>query len=99
MVADVNEVRRQNVHVESSVIETVERIRAADQANMLDRIKELGTQVRDAWGIGRAAQLPPAHADVRNITLAGMGGSAIGGDFAAALLADDLNIPMVIHRD
>jgi len=81
------------------VIETVERIRAADQANMLDRIKELGTQMRDAWGIGKAAQLPPAYADVRNITLAGMGGSAIGGDFAAALLADDLKIPMIIHRD
>ncbi len=85
--------------VDTAVIETVERIRAADQANMLDRIKELGTQMRDAWGIGKAAQLPPAYADVRNITLAGMGGSAIGGDFAAALLADDLKIPMIIHRD
>src|SRR5260221_1246299 len=85
--------------VDTAVIETVERIRAADQANMLDRIKELSTQVRDAWGIGKAAQLPPAYADVRNITLAGMGGSAIGGDFAAALLADALQIPMIIHRD
>ncbi len=86
-------------NVDTSVIETVERIRAADQANMLDRIKELGKQLRDAWTIGRAAPLPPAYADVRNITLAGMGGSAIGGDFAAALLADDLKIPMTIHRD
>ncbi|HKW78357.1 MAG TPA: bifunctional phosphoglucose/phosphomannose isomerase [Candidatus Limnocylindria bacterium] len=84
---------------DASVIETVERIRAADPANMLDRIKELGTQVRDAWRIGKGAQLPPALADVRTIVLAGMGGSAIGGDLAAALLAGDLKIPMVIHRD
>ena len=85
--------------MDTSAIETVERIRASDPANMLDRIKELGTQVRDAWSIGTSAQLPPAYGDVRNITLAGMGGSAIGGDFAAALLADDLRIPMAIHRD
>ena len=81
------------------VIETVERIRAADPANMLDRIKELGKQLTDAWKIAKAANLPPAYADVRNITLTGMGGSAIGGDLAAALLADELKVPMSIHRD
>ena len=86
-------------NADTSVIETVEKIRAADPGNMLDRIKDLGTQVRDAWKIGRNATIPPAYADVRSIVLAGMGGSAIGGDFAAALLAEDLKIPMIIHRD
>jgi glucose/mannose-6-phosphate isomerase len=81
------------------VIETVEKIRAADPANMLDRIKELGKQFKDAWQIAKAASLPPAYADVRNITLTGMGGSAIGGDLAAALMADELKVPMSIHRD
>jgi glucose/mannose-6-phosphate isomerase len=28
-----------------------------------------------------------------------MGGSAIGGEFAGALLADDLKVPLVVHRD
>jgi len=86
-------------NVDTSVIETVERIRAADPANMLDRIKELGKQFQDAWKIAKAASLPPAYADVRNITLTGMGGSAIGGDLAAAILSDELKIPMSIHRD
>ncbi len=85
--------------VDTSAIGSVERIRAADPGNMLDRIKELPTQVRDAWRIARAATLPPAYADVRNITVTGMGGSAIGGDLAAALLADELAVPMAIHRD
>ena len=84
---------------DTSVIESVERIRAADPGNMLDRIKDLPKQVRDAWTIGRAAPLPPAHGDVRNLTVAGMGGSAIGGDLAAALLADELKVPMSVHRD
>ena len=85
--------------MDTSVIESVERIRAADPGNMLDRIKDLPKQVRDAWSIARAAQLPPAHGDVRNITVVGMGGSAIGGDLAAALLADELKVPMSVHRD
>jgi glucose/mannose-6-phosphate isomerase len=85
--------------LDTSVIGSVETIRAADPGNMLDRIKDLGTQVRDAWKIATTATLPPTYADVRNITLAGMGGSAIGGDLAASLLADELKIPMTIHRD
>jgi glucose/mannose-6-phosphate isomerase len=85
--------------MDTAVIESVERIRAADPGNMLDRIKDLPKQVRDAWALARAAQLPPAHGDVRNITVAGMGGSAIGGDLAAALLADELKVPMSVHRD
>ncbi|HEV8534785.1 MAG TPA: bifunctional phosphoglucose/phosphomannose isomerase [Candidatus Limnocylindria bacterium] len=84
---------------DTSVIESVERIRAADPGDMLGRIKDLPKQVRDAWAIASKATLPPAYADVRTITVAGMGGSAIGGDLAAALLADELKLPMSVHRD
>ena len=85
--------------VDTTVIESVERIRAADPDDMLGRIKDLPKQVRDAWAIASRATIPPAYADVRAIVLTGMGGSAIGGDLAAALLADELKIPMTIHRD
>jgi glucose/mannose-6-phosphate isomerase len=85
--------------MDTSVIESVERIRAADPEDMLGRIKELGKQIRDAWKIAITSTLPPAYADVRNITVTGMGGSAIGGDLAAALLADELKVPMSVHRD
>ena len=85
--------------VDTSAIESVERIRSADPGNMLERIKGLADQVRDGWKIATSATLPPAYADVRNITVTGMGGSAIGGDLAAALVADELKIPMTVHRD
>jgi len=85
--------------VDTSAIESVERIRAGDPEDMLGRIKELGKQTRDAWSIASRATLPPAYGDVRSITVAGMGGSAIGGDLAAALLADELKMPMSVHRD
>jgi len=85
--------------VDSAVIESVEAIRAADPGNMLDRIKELPQQIRDAWKIAQAATLPPHFGDVRNITVLGMGGSAIGGEFAGALLLDELKVPLAVHRD
>ena len=85
--------------MDTSVIESVERIRGADPEDMLGRIKELPKQIQGAWQVTRAAQLPPAYGDVRNITVIGMGGSAIGGDLAAALLADELKVPMSVHRD
>lgn len=85
--------------MDTSVIETVEAIRAGDPGDMLTRIKDLPKQVRDAWAITRKAQLPPHYGDVRNIVVAGMGGSAIGGDLAAALLLGELKVPMTVHRD
>ncbi len=85
--------------LDTSVIETVERIQAADPEGMLARIKELPQQVRDAWAIAGHARIPPAYADVRNIVVSGMGGSAIGGDLAAALVAGEIRVPMTVHRD
>ncbi len=85
--------------MDTSVIETVERIRQADPEDMLGRIKELPKQVRDAWAIAGRASIPPAYGDVRNIVVSGMGGSAIGGDLAAALAQGELAVPMTVHRD
>jgi glucose/mannose-6-phosphate isomerase len=85
--------------VDTSVIESVEAITKADPGEMLTKIKDLPMQVRDAWKIVQAATLPPAYGDVRNITILGMGGSAIGGEFAGALLADELKVPLNVHRD
>ena len=85
--------------VDTSVIESVEAIKKADPGEMLTKIKDLPLQIKDAWKIVQAATLPPAYGDVRNITILGMGGSAIGGEFAGALLADELKVPLVVHRD
>jgi len=85
--------------MDATVLSSVEKIRAADPGGMLDRIKGLTAQVKDAWAISQKATIPPSYGDVRNVVLAGMGGSAIGGDLAAALLAGELRVPMSVHRD
>ena len=85
--------------MDPTVIESVEAIKKADPGDMLTKIKDLPVQVRDAWKIVQGTTLPPAYGDVRNITVLGMGGSAIGGEFAGALLADELKVPLNVHRD
>jgi len=85
--------------MDTSVIESVEAIKKADPGDMLTKIKDLPLQIRDAWKVVQGATLPPAYGDVRNVTVLGMGGSAIGGEFAGALLADDLKVPLAVHRD
>ncbi|OLC55338.1 MAG: bifunctional phosphoglucose/phosphomannose isomerase [Chloroflexi bacterium 13_1_40CM_4_68_4] len=82
-----------------SIIDDPQKIRAADPEEMLDRIRELGQQIRQAWDRTGQAQLPRDLAKVRDVTVLGMGGSAIGGDLAAALLANELTVPMQVHRD
>lgn len=84
---------------DTTVIESFEAIKKADPGDMLTKIKDLPSQVRDAWKIVQGTTLPPAYGDVRNITVLGMGGSAIGGEFAGALLADELKVPLNVHRD
>jgi glucose/mannose-6-phosphate isomerase len=63
---------------------------------MLDAVKALPEHLRDAlWRI-ETARAPTMEAPA--VFVCGMGGSAIGGDLAAAALADRLTKPMLIAR-
>ncbi len=83
----------------SRILEDPATIHAADPGDMLGRIRDLASQVRDAWTLVRSARLPRELGRVRDVTVLGMGGSAIGGELAAALLAGELRVPMAVSRD
>jgi glucose/mannose-6-phosphate isomerase len=64
---------------------------------MIDDVLGIPDQLRDAlWRI-ETARLEPAEA--AGVMVCGMGGSAIGGDFAAAALGDRLARPLITVRD
>ncbi len=63
---------------------------------MIDDVLGIPDQLRDAlWRI-ESARLEPA--DAAGVMVCGMGGSAIGGDLAAAALGDRLTRPLVVIR-
>lgn len=64
----------------------------------MDKMKPLiegfTQQLQDAIKIGQAAEVKPARQEIRNVVIAGMGGSGIGGSLVASLSQDELKVPV-----
>ena len=58
-----------------------------DPSGMWQRIASLAAQVRQASEAALGLELPSAYAQVDKVVVAGMGGSAVGGDLLADLLS------------
>lgn len=71
---------------------------AVDREHMLGHIDALADQFENAWQHAESQPLPESHRSPRQIVLAGMGGSAIGGDLTAALLASTSPVPFTVVR-
>jgi glucose/mannose-6-phosphate isomerase len=70
-----------------------------DPEGMLERIKELPLQCREAWRAVMDFKLPADYKDVDKVVVLGMGGSAIGGDLVRSLVQAESKIPVIVHRD
>ncbi len=68
-----------------------------DPENMRSHIDTLPDQLALAWHLGQTLPLP-ALGMLENVLIAGMGGSAIGGDLLASYVADLCPIPVFVHR-
>ncbi|HEY70348.1 MAG TPA: bifunctional phosphoglucose/phosphomannose isomerase [Anaerolineae bacterium] len=74
------------------------RFRELDPQNMLGSIDVLPDQLHAAWSLGQSLPLPEMES-VRQIVIAGVGGSAIGGDLVVAFAAPQVKIPICVWRD
>lgn len=73
--------------------------RRVDTSDMLARVIDFPRQMEAAWAIGAAFADELAPAAFSRIVVAGMGGSAIGGDMARAFLGPRLRVPVISCRD
>ena len=77
-----------------------EIIKKLDKGGMYDRIYDFPSQLEDALKRTRDVPIPDRDRnDVSSIIVAGLGGSAIGGDLVRSYLADRLNMPFLICRN
>lgn len=74
-------------------------IRAADPHGMFGHIAGLADQCLAAWRNAESFELPEAFRQVRQVVIAGMGGSAIGGALFASLAAPGGRVPIHVVRD
>ena len=81
-------------------LDDLDRFKALDKQNMLAEIDGLPDQLQRAWELGRSLPLPAApDVPFSRVVIAGMGGSAIGGDVLAAWAASTSTLPVIVHRD
>lgn len=80
-------------------LDSQQDLRAIDPDNMYDKIYHFPEQLDDAAEIGRriGPDIKPPD-KIKNIIIAGMGGSAIGGDIIRTYLADRIKIPIFVSR-
>ena len=70
-----------------------------DSSNMFKAIYDFPDHLREAKVIGESIVLNNKYSKINNIVVAGMGGSAIGGDITRLILQNELKIPMYICRN
>ncbi len=80
------------------MLDDIELMAALDPQGMRKHVEALPRQCRDAWEQGMALDLPGELADVRAVVVAGMGGSAIGGDLVRGVLAGRARTPVWVER-
>ena len=69
-----------------------------DRDGSFERNRELPEQCRDAWESARSFALPHQYDGISHLVIAGMGGSAISGDFVQALAFGKASIPVTVIR-
>jgi glucose/mannose-6-phosphate isomerase len=69
-----------------------------DPQNMLAQIDGLPDQLQAAWTLGSRLPLP-AWQGIHQVIIAGLGGSAIGGDLLSAYVEPSCRVPVCLHRD
>ena len=79
-------------------LDDLDRFREIDREDMLSKIEGLPDQLQAAWDLGQRLPLPEVD-QVRQIVIAGMGGSAIGGDLLAAYIAPLISVPVIVWRN
>ena len=83
-----------------TILDRPEQWRTIDSLGMYDHIHGFAEQVESAIAIGNEADPGKiSKRKIRNIVVAGLGGSAIGGDLVRSYLAEWLPVPMMVVRD
>jgi glucose/mannose-6-phosphate isomerase len=79
-------------------LDDLEYFKKLDTLDMMGEIDNLPDQLAGAYELGMRHELP-AMKDVRQVVIAGMGGSAIGADLLASYCASLAPLPVSVHRD
>lgn len=81
------------------LLDDEEKMRTIDTHNVLGSIQALATQVAEAWDQVQQLTFDIDVTTVRNVVVAGMGGSALGPDVIKRAFKSQLTVPLEIVND
>ncbi|HZM23022.1 MAG TPA: bifunctional phosphoglucose/phosphomannose isomerase [Anaerolineales bacterium] len=79
-------------------LDDLQRFKELDTLNMLGEIDNLPSQLGYAYQLGMRLELPDWK-NIKQVVIAGMGGSAIGADLLTSYGTSLISIPVTVHRD
>ena len=79
-------------------LDDTSRFRQLDPENMLSMIDGLPSQLQSAWELGLSLPLPEMDG-ISQVVIAGLGGSAIGGDLVTSYAAPLASVPISVWRN
>lgn len=77
------------------VLDDLSRIQEVDKRNMLRLVNELPEQYETALGIGRSIVIEPLTTKPNVVFITGIGDSGLAGDMVAAVLGDEVDVPII----
>mgnify|MGYP001031586892 CR=1 FL=1 len=80
-------------------LDDLDLLQEIDEKDMLGHVANLGQQCRAAWDASKGLELTGRHLESDRVLITGMGGSAIGGDLAVAVVEQNSPLPIRVHRD
>lgn len=82
-----------------ATLNDIDQMKNLDKNKMASFITDLPKQCLDAYQKAKKIEIPENWKEVKNIVIAGMGASAIGGDLIYALTKKEVKIPIFSVRD
>lgn len=81
-----------------SILDSLEAMKQIDKSNVLGSVQSLAAQVRDTWEQVQELELHIDASKIRNVVVAGMGGSQLGPDVIKHVFKDQLEVPFEIYN-
>jgi glucose/mannose-6-phosphate isomerase len=78
-------------------LDDLNNIHKLDSQDVFGQLKQTPDQLYDAWQMGQVLPLPD-DSTPRQVIIAGMGGSAMGGELAAIIAEPHSTAPIIVHR-
>ena len=78
------------------MLDDLKKITELDKGNILSSIERLPEQIEDAWKAVSLLEIPLEYKNAKNIVVAGMGGSALGGRIVHFLEFKNLRAPIEV---